>query len=319
MRGFLVTGADQAGLRDDLTPPEPAAGEVALAIEACGLNFADLLMIKGTYQDTPACPFVAGLEVCGRVTGHGPGVTEPAIGTRVAVFGGQGGLAEVGCFPVDRLVPVPDAMPSDIAAGFIVAWSTSHLALAHRARLQPGERLLVLGAAGGVGLTAVELGAHLEAEVIAVARGPDKLAVARDHGAHHLIDADAPDLLDRLRALGGIDVVYDAVGGAAAKSAFRATRPGGRYIVIGFASGDVPVFPANHLLVKNIDLIGLYWGGYMVFDPDTVRESIAALFEMHERGEIRPHVSHTLPLDRIDEALDLMRDRKSTGKVVVTI
>jgi len=318
MRGYVVTGPDKAALHSDLADPRPESGQVALKVEATGLNFADLLMVKGTYQATPATPFVPGLEVCGTVTALGPDTDGPAVGTRVAVFGGQGGLAEHGVFPVDRLVPVPDAMPSDVAAGFIVAWSTSHLALTHRARLVRGERLVVLGAAGGVGLTAVELGEKMGAEVVAVARGDAKLAVARDHGAHHLIDAEDPDLRARIKALGGADVVYDAVGGTASGAAFRATNPGGRYVVIGFASGDVPVFPANHLLVKNVDLIGFYWGGYMDFDPRPVTQSIAALFAMYEAGEIRPHISHVLPLDQVEEGLELLRSRKSTGKVVIT-
>lgn len=318
MRGYVVTGPENAALKRDLAVPAPDSGHVSLRIEATGLNFADLLMVKGTYQATPPVPFIPGLEVCGTVTALGPDTTGPAIGTRVAVFGGQGGLADHGVFPVDRLVPVPDAMPPDVAAGFIVAWSTSHLALTHRARLQPGERLVVLGAAGGVGLTAVELGAKMGAEVVAVARGANKLAVAQEHGAHHLIDAEAPDLRDQLKALGGADVVYDAVGGPAAKAAFRATNPGGRYVVIGFASGEVPAFPANHLLVKNVDLIGFYWGGYMDFDPKPVTESIAALFAMYEAGEIRPHISHVLPLEQVEDGLELLRSRKSTGKVVIT-
>lgn len=318
MRGYVVTGPGVAALRSDLEVPEPGPGQVSLKIEATGLNFADLLMVKGTYQATPPTPFVPGLEVCGTVTALGPDATGPDIGTRVAVFGGWGGLAEHGVFPVDRLVPVPDAMPSDVAAGFIVAWSTSHLALTHRARLQPGERLVVLGAAGGVGLTAVELGARMGATVIAVARGAAKLDVAREHGAHHLIDGEAPDLREQIKALGGADVVYDAVGGAASTAAFRATNPGGRYVVIGFASGDVPAFPANHLLVKNVDLIGFYWGGYMDFDATPVTDSIAALFAMYVAGEIRPHISHVLPLDRVEDGLDLLRNRTSTGKVVIT-
>lgn len=317
MLGYQVSGPDEAKLVTDLPRRAPEAGEVALRIEATGLNFADLLMVKGTYQATPPCPFVPGIEICGTVEALGPGVAGPAIGTRVAVFGGEGGLAEYGTFPADRLVPVPDAMSSEIAAGFIVAWSTSHLALTHRARLQPGERLVVLGAAGGVGLTAVELGALLGAEVVAVARGADKLAVAKAHGATHLIDAEDPNLKDRLRDLGGVDVVYDAVGGDAAEAAFRAVRPGGRYLVIGFASGTVPTFRANHLLVKNIDLIGFYWGGYFDFDARPVTESIAALFDLFAQGRIKPHVSHVLPLSQVEDALELLRSRKSTGKVVV--
>ena len=318
MKRYLVTGPDVAALQQDAPLPEPGPGEVALAIEACGLNFADLLMISGSYQDTPTLPFVPGMEVCGRVRALGEGVEGPALGTRVAVFGGRGGLAEAGVFPADRLVPVPGDMASEIAAGFVVAWSTSHLALTRRARLRRGERLVVLGAAGGVGLTAVALGALLGAEVVAVARGEAKGAVAREHGAHHVIDAQDPDLRDRLRAMGGVDILYDAVGGKAAEAAHRALRPEGRHLVIGFASGDVPAFPANHLLVRNVDLIGFYWGGYLKFAPEAATDSIAALFDMHAAGRIRPHVSEVLPLDRVEEALELIRSRRSTGKVVVT-
>ncbi|MEM7491686.1 MAG: NADPH:quinone oxidoreductase family protein, partial [Pseudomonadota bacterium] len=213
---------------------------------------------------------------------------------------------------------VPDAMPAEVAAGFVIAYGTSHVALTHKARLQPGERLVVLGAAGGVGLTAVELGARMGADVIAVARGEAKLAVAREAGATHAIDAEAPDLRDRLKALGGADVVYDAVGGDLFRAAFRAMRPDGRIIVVGFASGDVPKVAANHLLVKNVDLLGLYWGGYLATKPQIVTESLAALLAMYEAGELNPHVSHVLPLDRVDEAMDLIRSRRSTGKVVVT-
>ncbi|MGB3406667.1 MAG: NADPH:quinone oxidoreductase family protein [Jannaschia sp.] len=319
MRGWVVTEAGKAPSLETIAAPDPGPGQVALKIEACGLNFADLLMIEGTYQDTPPLPFVPGMEVCGTVLAHGPGVTAPAIGTRVAVFGGSGGLAERGCFPADRCVVVPDGMPSDVAAGFIVAYSTSHVALAHRANLQAGERLVVLGAAGGVGLTAVELGTKMGAEVVAVARGAAKLGVARDHGATHLIDAEAPDLRDRIRALGGADVVYDAVGGPAFDAAFRATNPGGRILVIGFASGSVPQVKANHLLVKNIDLMGVYWGGYLAFRPQVLTDSIAALFAMHGKGDLSPHISHILSLDRAPEGLDLMRSRASTGKIVITV
>jgi NADPH2:quinone reductase len=158
----------------------------------------------------------------------------------------------------------------------------------------------------------------MRAEVVAVARGPQKLEVARRAGAHHLIDAEMPDLRDRLRALGGIDVAYDAVGGAGFEAAFRAMRPGGRMLVIGFASGAVPEVKLNHLLVKNVDVMGVYWGGYLGFAPEVVTDSLSALFEMVERGELSPHVSQVLPLDRADAALALLRDRKSTGKVVVT-
>ena len=317
MRAFQVLETNTSPVLTTLSPPTPAKGEVALKIEACGLNFADLLMAKGTYQDTPSAPFTLGMEVCGTVTALGEGVTTPEIGTRVAVFGGQGGLAEAGVFPAALCRAVPDTMTSPQAAGFQVAYGTSHLALTRRANLKAGETLLVLGAAGGVGLTAVEIGKAMGARVIAVARGAEKLAVAKAAGADHVLDASA-DITAEVRALGGADVVYDPVGGDAFKAAMRATNREGRIIVIGFASGDVPQVPANHLLVKNITLIGFYWGGYLKFNPTALTDSMGELLEWYAAGRLKPHVSHTVSLAQASDALDLLRTRKSTGKVVVT-
>lgn len=319
MRAFQVDNFADGPQLAITQQPTPSKGEVLLKIDACGLNFADLLMTNGTYQDTPKPPFSLGMEVCGTVVSLGDGVDTPAIGSRVAVFGGSGGLAEFGVFPAANCLPVPDNMPSDVAAGFYVAYGTSHLALTDRARLQKGETLLVLGAAGGVGLTAVEIGKALGAKVIAVARGADKLAVARNVGADHLIDSTQGNFTDAVKALGGADVVYDPVGGDGFKSAMRACKPKARMIVIGFASGDVPPVPANIILVKNIDVLGFYWGGYLKFAPQTVMDSINTLMDMFTAGKLKPHVSHVLPLDQAQEALELLRSRKSTGKVVVTM
>lgn len=319
MRAYRIRafGGD-AGL-ETIDPPAPAAGEVLLRIAACGLNFADLLMLKGEYQERPEPPFTLGMEVAGTVEAVGAGVSGLAPGDRVAVFAGQGGLAEWGVFPADRCVRLPDAMPFDHAAAFLIAYGTSHLALKHRAHLQPGETLLVTGAAGGVGLTAVEIGKAMGARVIASARGADKLAVARAAGADHLLDSDTVDLRREVKALGGADVVYDAVGGETFMAALRATNPEGRLLPIGFAGGGVPQIPANLLLVKNLTVLGVYWGGYLGFKPRVVTDSITELMAMYAAGQLKPHVSHALPLDRADEALELLRSRKSTGKVVVTM
>jgi NADPH2:quinone reductase len=319
MRAVQVTEIGKPPVLADLPDPEPGQGEIRVRIAACGLNFADLLMIRGQYQDTPPAPFTLGMEVSGVVDAVGEGVTTPAVGTRVAVFAGHGGLAERGVFPAARAVPIPDTMSFTQAAAFLVAYGTSHLALTERARLQAGERLLVLGAAGGVGLTAVELGALMGAEVIAVARGPEKLAVAARAGATHLIDSQSADIRAEVKALGGADVVYDAVGGAGFDAALRATRPEGRILSIGFASGEVPQVPANILLVKNLSVMGFYWGGYLAFAPEKLTASLSELMALFEAGRITPHVSATFPLDRASDALDLLRSRKSTGKVVVTV
>lgn len=318
MRAFMIATAGAAAAVTDCPKPDPAAGELRLKIAACGLNFADILMEKGTYQDTPTAPFTLGMEVAGVVDALGPNTVGPAPGTRVAVFGGHGGLAEYGCFDVARAVVLPGSMSFTDAAALQIAYGTSHVALQHRARLQPGETLLVLGAAGGVGLTAVEIGKIMGARVIACARGADKLAVAKTAGADHLIDATTADIRAEVKALGGADVVYDPIGGAQFEAAFRACNPEARILPIGFASGDVPQVKTNHLLVKNLSVLGVYWGGYLKFRPDVVTDSLKTLIDWHSAGRISPHVSHVLPLDRAAEALALLRDRKSTGKVVVT-
>lgn len=317
MRVWHIETLGSAPVLRDLPMPAPAAGQALVRIHACGLNFADLLMAKGQYQERPALPFTPGLECAGTVMALGPGTHGPAPGTRVACNAGLGGLAEAGTFPVETLIPIPDALTFEQAAGFQIAYGTSHLALSHLARLQPGETLLVLGAAGGVGLTAVEIGAAMGARVIACARGADKLAIARTAGAAEAIDSDTPDLKATLRSLGGVDVVYDPVGGAAFDAALRATRPGGRILTIGFASGTVPQIPANLLLVKNISVIGLWWGGYAKFAPETVAATLVTLFDWFAAGRLKPHISHILPMESLPQGLDLLRTRAATGKVII--
>jgi NADPH2:quinone reductase len=319
MRAFHIAAEGQTPDLIDIAPPKPAPHEVLVDIKACGLNFADLLMVKGTYQDTPPAPFTLGMEVAGVVTGLGADVTRFALGDHIAIFGGQGGLADQGCFDAARALRIPNDMPFTDAAALQIAYGTSHMALDYRANLKAGETLVVLGAAGGVGLTAVEIGKLMGARVIAVARGADKLAVAKAAGADHLIDTDTcPDLRVALKELGGVDVVYDPIGGDAFKAAFRACNPEARILVIGFASGDVPQVPANHLLVKNITLLGFYWGGYMGFNPKALTGSLETLFDWYAKGKIKPHVSNILALEDVTEGLELLRLRKSTGKVVIT-
>jgi len=319
MQAWELSAFNTAPEIRELPMPRPNQGEIRVRIAACGLNFADLLMIEGKYQDTPTPPFVMGLELAGVVDALGGGVTNHAVGDPVAVYAGQGGLAEYGCFPAQRALRLPDHMPLTEAAGFLIAYGTSHLALTRRARLAAGETLAVLGAAGGVGLTAVEIGASLGAKVIAVARGQAKLEIAKRAGADHVIDADAPDLRDQLRALGGVDVLYDAVGGAGFEAGFRAMRPEGRILSIGFASGTVPQIPANHLLVKNLDVMGLYWGGYLRFNPEALQHSLEQVFGLYTQGGLKPHIGATYPFDALPAALDALRSRKSTGKVVIEI
>lgn len=319
MRAWTIEQIGMKAEQKDIACPEPTPGQARIRIAACGLNFADLLMQDGTYQERPALPFIPGMEVAGTVDALGPETAGPAPGTRVAVVAGHGGLAQAGCFPVAQMVTIPASMPFTDAAAFQIAYGTSHLALDHRARLQPGETLLVFGAAGGVGLTAVELGKKMGARVIACARGADRLAVAQAAGADILIDSDSPALKDQLKTLGGVDVVFDPVGGAGFDVAMRATKPEGRLLTIGFASGQVPQIPANLLLVKNLTVIGLYFGGYLRFAPDRLAASLTTLLGWYESGTIKPHVSHVLPFDRLHEGMALLRDRQATGKVVITV
>ena len=319
MRAMQVTQYGQPLQMCDIARPDPAPCEALLKIHAVGMNFGDTLLVQGTYQEKPALPFTLGMEICGTVERVGEGVQNLKPGQRVAVYAGAGGLAEYGTFAAATCVPIPDAMTETDAAAFLIAYGTSHVALAYRARLRPDERLLVLGASGGIGLTAVELGKLLGAEVIAVARGARKLDVAGAAGADHLIDSETDDIRTAVKALGGADVIYDPVGGDQFKAAMRAANPEARLIPLGFASGEVPQIPANILLVKNLDVVGFYWGGYAKFKPSVLTDSFATLFGWYGEGRLKPHVSHVLPLAAANEALDLLRSRQSTGKVVVTI
>lgn len=303
----------------DVLRPIPAKGEILVKVAAVGLNFADMLAIQGKYQVRHAPPFIPGMELSGTVEALGPDVAGPAVGTRVLSTCRAGALAEYVALPVNRLHPLPDAMTLEEAAGFPIAYGTSHLALTHTARLKAGETLFVTGAAGGVGLTAVEIAKRIGARVIASARGPKRLDVAREAGADVVIDSEAPGLKEVLKAEGGVDVVYDAVGGPAFDAALRACKPEGRLLAIGFASGDVPQIPANILLVKNLTVSGFWYGGFEDHAPHLVADSMAKLLRWRAEGLIRPHVSHVLPFGAFPEGLEFLKDRKATGKVVIRV
>ena len=319
MKAMQLTDYDQPLVLRDVPTPTPEAGQVTVKIHTCGLNFGDLLIIKGTYQERPQLPFTLGMEICGTVTEVGAGVTGLRIGDRIASYSGFGGLAEYGAIAADICVPIPAAMSDRDAAAFLVAYGTSHVALDYKAHLNPGERLLVLGASGGVGLTAVELGKLMGAEVIACARGDKKLQVAKVAGADHLINSETDDIREIVRTLGGADVVYDPVGGDQFKAALRACNPEARILPLGFASGEVPQIPANILLVKNLTVIGYYWGGYGKIKPSVLTDSFAQLIAWYNDGKLTPHISHTLSLAQCNEGLDLLRTRKATGKVIFEI
>jgi NADPH:quinone reductase len=305
----------------ELPAPAIASGSVRVAVHAVGVNFADLLIVQGKYQEKPALPFSPGFEIAGVVTELGPGAEGVRLGERVLGMMEHGAYAEEVVLPADRVLAIPAAMDFATAAGFPVAYGTSHGALEWRARLRPGETLLVLGAAGGVGLTAVEIGKAMGATVIAVAGGAAKLEVARRQGADHLIDYSREDLRARIKEITGgrgPDVIYDPVGGDAFDQCLRSIAWEGRIVVIGFAGGRISQIPANLVLVKNCDVIGFYWGSYRRHKPELVLQSFLTLLSWFERGKLRPHVSHRLDLAEAGRALALLAERKATGKVVLT-
>ncbi len=297
------------------------ANEARIRVHASGVNFADTLMIAGKYQVRPEFPFTPGLEAAGEVTEIGPAVRHLEVGQRVlAVLRFGGGYAEEIVLNADAVVPIPDRMDFVTAAAFPVAYGTAHFALTHRGHLQPGETLLVLGAAGGVGLSAVEIGKHLGARVVAAAGGPDKLAVADAHGADELIDYTSESIRDRVRELtGGLgaDVVFDPVGGDAFDQALRAVNWEARMLVIGFAAGRIQSVPANLILVKNISVIGVVWGAQAARDPVLVSRNLAELLRWWESGRLKPVVAKTFPLAEAGRAMQALLSRRHAGKIVL--
>lgn len=307
---------------EEVAEPCLGPGQIRLKVRACGINFADSLIIRGQYQVQPNPPFSPGFEVAGDILAVGEGVAGFAVGDRVIAITPHGGYAEQVVVSAGRCVLMPATMSYTHGAAFPVVFGTSHVALWHRARLQAGETLVVHGASGGVGLTAVTLGKQLGATVIATASSPEKLEVARAHGADHLIDTGRDDVRQRIKALTegrGADVVYDPVGGELFAASLRAMAFAGRLLVIGFAGGVIQQIPANHLLVKNIDVIGLNWPAYAERHPAVMTESFRILLEWYQAGVIRPYVSALYPLEQAVAALKQVVARKSTGKVVITV
>lgn len=306
----------------DIDPPPLGPTQVRIRVAAAGVNFADTLFIQGKYQEKVAPPLIPGMELAGTVIELGSQVSGLTVGDRVMAAVTGGAFAEQAVAEQTDVVRLPDSLDFVTAAGFPVAYGTSHLGLKGKAGLRPGEVLVVHGAAGGVGLTAVEVGVALGATVIATAGGPDKVQVALDHGAHHGIDYKAEDIRERVKALTGgrgADVIYDPVGGAVFDASLRSVAPDGRILVIGFASGTVPQIPANILLVKNVTVIGYWWGAYRKLNPTLLQASLAECVQWWADGKLRPLVSQTLPLERAADALDLLRTRAATGKVVLTV
>ncbi|MCY4222206.1 MAG: NADPH:quinone oxidoreductase family protein [Thiotrichales bacterium] len=314
-------GPPESLMVEEVPEPRPGPDDVLIQVRACGVNFADALIVQGTYQEKPLLPFTPGLEVAGEIVAMGRNVAGFATGQRVAALCATGGYAETVTAPAAVTVQIPDSMPYETAAGFLVAYGTAHVGLDYRARLGAGETLLVHGAAGGVGLAAVEVGKAMGATVIATAGSQDKRALASSRGADHVIDYRAGEFKDLVKMLTddrGTDVVFDPVGGSVLAQSMRCIAWGGRLLVIGFAAGDIPQVPAGLVLVKNISLIGVYWGAYRMHDPAVITRSLHRLFKWFERGALRPMVSETLPLERAAQAMRRLLDREARGKIVLT-
>jgi len=308
---------------EDVDSPRPKGNEVLIEVQAAGVNFPDTLIIEGKYQFKPPFPFSPGGEVAGLVSAVGDKVAHLKTGDRVMALTGWGGFAEQVAAPAYNVLPVPGSMELNIAAAFGMTYGTSMHALRQRANLQPGETLLVLGAAGGVGLAAVEIGKAMGARVIAAASSAEKLEVARNAGADELINYSEQSLKDevkRLTAGNGVDVIYDPVGGPLFEEAFRCMAWNGRFLVVGFAAGGgIPALPANLPLLKGASLVGVFWGSFAGRQPADNADNFRQLFAWHAEGKLKPLVSQTFPLKRGGEAIAALGQRKAVGKLVVTV
>ena len=306
----------------ELPSPRPGAGEVVVSVKAASVNFPDVLIIENKYQFKPPLPFSPGSELSGVIKEVGEGVSGWRPGDRVMAFTTYGAFAEEAKMEATRLARLPAKMSFEEGAAFVLTYGTSDHALRDRAALAAGETLLVLGAAGGVGVAAIEIGKALGARVIACASSDEKLAVCREHGADTTINYASEDLRERIKALTdgrGPDVVYDAVGGAYTEPAFRSIAWRGRLLVVGFAAGEIPKLPLNLALLKGASVVGVFWGDFGRREPKQFAESLKQLATWYEQGKLRPHVSAKFPLEKAAEALKLMAARKVKGKVVLTV
>jgi NADPH2:quinone reductase len=304
----------------DIPDPVAAPGEVVIAIKAASLNFFDILMIQGKYQVKPPFPFSPSAEVAGVVESVGPGVTDLKVGDRVVASCGHNGAREKVAVPAVQAVKIPDSLDYDRAAGIIIIYGTALHALEDRARPKPGETLAVLGAAGGTGLAACELGKLMGLKVIACASSDEKLEFARQHGAELTLNYAKDDLKEGLKKLTngkGVDIVFDPVGGAYAEAALRSVAWEGRFLVIGFAAGEIPKMPLNLALLKGCDIRGVFWGAWARLNPEKNRANLQKLVQWTAEGKISSHVDRTFPLAQTADALNVLAGRKAMGKVIL--
>ena len=306
----------------DLPEPEPGRDQILIDVRVAAVNFADLLVLQDLYQFKATPPFAPGMEAAGVVSAVGDDVTRFSVGDRVSAVGFSGAFAERWAVDATNAVPIPDDIAFDVAASMTIAYGTSYHALVQRAAIASGETLLVLGASGGVGAAAVDIGRALGAEVIAVASTEDKRTFALDCGASHALSTDPAGFRDALRQAtdgNGVDVVYDPVGGDLSELAFRSLRRNGRHLVIGFASGEIPTLPMNLPLLKEASLVGVFWGAFTAHEPDTNRLNAEAMYAMVASGALTPRITTRFPLDRAADALAEVAGRRALGRVVVEI
>ncbi len=313
-------GPSEALQVEETNWPVPAANEVVIEVKACGVNFPDTLIIEGKYQFKPPFPFSPGGEVAGVIRAVGEGVTHLKSGDAVLALTGWGGFAEGVVIDSRRAFPIPAGLDFQTAASVLYTYGTSYHALKDRAHLQPGETLLVLGAAGGVGLAAVMLGKLMGATVIAAASTDEKLALCREYGADETINYSEDDLRNRLKELTGgkgVDVVYDPVGGALADPALRSMNWNGRYLVVGFAAGKIPELPMNLPLLKGCSVVGVFWGAFADRQPKDNARNLAEIIQFIQTGKIKPHIQAVYPLEQAAQALKDMQARKVMGKLLI--
>lgn len=314
-------GPPESLVVEDLPTPKPGPGQLLIDIHAAGVNFPDVLIIQNKYQFKPPLPFTPGSELSGVVREVGEGVSRFKAGDRVIAYVGQGAFAEQACVPENLVMPMPPGMDFDVAAAITLTYGTSWHAVVDRAQIKAGETMLVLGAAGGVGLAAIEIGKAMGARVIAAASSDEKLAVCREHGADATINYSTQDLREAIKAATdgrGPDVVYDPVGGGYAEPAFRSIAWRGRYLVIGFANGEIPKLPLNLALLKGASIVGVFWGDFVKREPRANLAGMQQLLGWLQEGKIRPHISARYGLADVPHALQDMAARKVTGKVVIT-
>jgi NADPH2:quinone reductase len=313
---------DKLDLVDDWPEPELGEHEVLIDVKAAGLNFPDVLIIQGKYQTQPDLPFIPGGECAGVVTAVGDKVTNHKVGDKVVCAGGAGSFCARVAVHEWGAFPMPESLSFEQAAGISITYFTSYHALVQRANIQPGETLLVLGAAGGVGTSAIELGKVMGARVIAAASSDEKLELCKKLGADELINYSETSLKDAVKELTGgrgVDVVYDPVGGDYAEPAVRSMAWNGRYLVIGFASGPIPAIPLNLALLKGCSLVGVFWGRFTGEEPERNLQNIRELTELFESGRISPLVTEVYPLEQYQDAYNCMIERRARGKVIMTM